>query len=88
MPRASRSTSRGRAAPKSPASAKKKTPAKKAAAAAAPAKPAAMAFDEGDQVMARWPGTQLFFKVRKKLIGKNIYNNKFSPKTDTVRNAY
>ena len=63
MPRASRSTSRGRAAPKSPKSpAAKKTP--KAKAAAAPAVAKEMAFDEGDAVMARWPGTQLFFKVK------------------------
>ena len=76
MPRASRSRSRGRPAknPQSPTSVAKKSPAaakKKAAATpksaskkAAPVAAAAnMAFDEGDAVMARWPGTQLFFKV-------------------------
>ena len=26
-----------------------------------------MAFDEGDEIMARWPGTSLYFKVRYKL---------------------
>ncbi len=52
-----RSASRGRPAGKAKAAAK--TP--KKAAAAAPAK---MDFEEGDAVMARWPGTQLFFKSK------------------------
>ena len=63
MPRTPRSKSKGRGA-----AAEKKAPAKKAAAAApaAPAAPAAtkMDFEEGDAVMARWPGTALYFKSK------------------------
>ena len=60
MPRTPRSKSRG-------AAAEKKAPAKKAAAAAPAAPPAAatkMDFEEGDAVMARWPGTALYFKSK------------------------
>ncbi len=56
--------------PKTPKkSAKKATPAKKSAKKTSPKKKAAtpvvhkMEFDEGDNIMARWPGTSLFFKV-------------------------
>jgi lamin-B receptor len=53
-----RSTSKGRGG--AAASATKKTPAKKAAVPAADK----MDFEEGDNVMARWPGTTLFFKSK------------------------
>ncbi len=64
MPRGGgRSASRGRAAskssPKKTPKSTKKTPAKKAAATPAHK----MDFDEGDAIMARWPGTSLYFKV-------------------------
>jgi hypothetical protein len=52
-----RSTSKGRGG--AATSTKKKTPAKKAVAAAPD-----MEFEEGDSVMARWPGTTLFFKSK------------------------
>lgn len=60
MPRTPRSKSKGRGA-----AAEKKAPAKKAAAApAAPSAAAKMDFEEGDAVMARWPGTALYFKSK------------------------
>ena len=59
MPRSGRTPSRGRAAATTP---KKKTPAaKKAPEKAAEA---SMEFEEGDQVMAKWPGTALYFKSK------------------------
>ena len=61
MPRGAkgRSSSRGRA----PAA--KKTPTSKAASKAAPVATAEkMDFEEGDQVMARWPGTSLFYRSK------------------------
>ena len=68
MPRkaAARSASRGRAGAKSPASPKsaKKSPARRGRQPAA-AKPAEkMEFEEGDKVMAKWPGTSLFFRAK------------------------
>lgn len=69
-PKKSRSASRGRSASakkspkKTPA---KKTPAKRSASAkkTTPAKPThKMDFSEGDNVMARWPGTSLYFKAK------------------------
>ena len=64
MPRPSRSKSSGRGAAAAPAAeAEKKAPAKEAAAAPAPAA-AKMDFEEGDAVMARWPGTALYFKSK------------------------
>ena len=68
MPRTSsrsrgRQASKGRAEPKSPKSAKKATP-KKAAAAAPAVEAPKMEFEEGAAVMAKWPGTQLYFKSK------------------------
>ena len=70
-----RSSSRGRAATKaSPAkSAKKETPAPAAARKSKGHELRGththdMAFDEGDDIMARWPGTSLYFKVRHKIV--------------------
>jgi len=59
-----RSSSRSRAASRSSvaAPAEPAAPAKKASQAAAPA-PAPM-FEEGDEVMSKWPGTALFFKSK------------------------
>ena len=53
-PRKGRSTSKGRSA------SAKKTPAKKAA----PKASHDMEFEEGDHVMALWPGTSLYFKAK------------------------
>ena len=71
---ATRSVSRGRPAKASPkkATPKKaaKTPAKTPAAKTPAAAPAAaeakgkLDFSEGDKVMARWPGTSLYFKAK------------------------
>ena len=74
MPRRStRSRSRGRTdlfqagAPSSPS----RRGAKKEVKKAEPPSPKKMAFDEGDEVMARWPGSSLFFKVSPILISGN-----------------
>ena len=79
MPRRStRSRSRGRTdlfqagAPSSPS----RRGAKKEVKKAEPPSPKKMAFDEGDEVMARWPGSSLFFKVSPRLRKSAKANNK------------
>ena len=77
-----RSSSRGRAATKaSPAkSAKKETPAPAARKSKGHELRGThthdMAFDEGDDIMARWPGTSLYFKVRHKIVLNSSLNQR------------
>jgi len=69
MPRGrprSRARASATAAAAAPAPAASPSPAKKAVTSpvTSPVKPVEMAFEEGDEVMAKWPGTALFFKSK------------------------
>ena len=62
---AARSKSRGRPASKGRAPATPKTPKEEPAKAAEPApEKSKMEFEEGNEVMSKWPGTQLYFKSK------------------------
>ena len=61
-----RTASKGRKSAKTPAKPSPKKAAASPAPAPAPAAPAApkMAFEENDEVLAKWPGTSLYFRAK------------------------